>query len=100
MERRAPALTILAIGALCAGLGLFETVAGVLTLIPFLLLVLPLLAGIDPAEAAARALTGIVDRPAPAAPCPAPRLAVPRFPAHGRLVAASLHPRGPPAIPH
>lgn len=96
MERRAPALTILAISVICAGLGLFDSATGVLTLTPFLLLVLPLLAGFDPAGAAVVTLAGILDRPASGTGRPAARVAVPRFVSHGRLVAATLRPRGPP----
>lgn len=60
MERRAPAFTILAITSLCAVLGLFESVAGVLVLTPFFFLLLPLLAGFDPAGPAVERLVGIL----------------------------------------
>lgn len=50
MASRAATLTIAAIIAVCAALGVLDSLNGALTLAPFLLLVAPLLAGVDPAS--------------------------------------------------
>lgn len=65
-----PAFTILAIISLSAMLGLFGSVGGVLILTPFLLLILPLLAGFNPGAPAAEKLARMFspDRPPAAAP--------------------------------
>jgi len=89
---------ILAISALCAALGLFESAAGVLMLTPFLLLVLPLLAGFDPAGPAVARLIGILDarrKPGAAVPRVAAGSRV-RF-RRTRITGTLASPRGPPA---
>lgn len=97
VERRIPALTILAITFLCAALGLFETVGGVLILTPFLVLVLPLLAGFDPADPVIEKLIGILGLDHTGGSSRSrPDCDSIDHPLHGRIVAGSLRSRGPP----
>lgn len=98
MANRAPFLTIAAIIAVCAALGLLDSVNGALMLAPFLLLVAPLLAGIDPAAPAVDTLIDFLDleeHPGPAVPGLALVTLVWLRP--GLVVLKRLRARGPPA---
>lgn len=98
MASRAAMLIVAAILALCAFLGLLDSVHGVLMLAPFVFLMAPLLAGIDPAVPAVERLVGLLaaDRPAGR---PAPGPALPAFiaPRSGLIAWERPGARGPPA---
>ncbi len=95
-----PAFTILAITSLSAILGLFGSAGGVLVLTPFLLLVLPLLAGFNPGAPAVEKLARMLrsDQP-PAAAAPRFALAPVTNRPFGRTADRAVAPRAPPSSP-